>query len=84
MRLARAIRILCGALAALLTLFAIFLVWRAFDDYHMQVRNHWDYRCYDIIIPAIVVACISAGLATASLFAYRKSTAWERRLHGTP
>ena len=84
MLFARAIRVLCAGLATSLALFAVFLVWHAVADYAMQVREHWRYRCGDVIIPSIFFAWVSAALATLSALGYRKSTAWERRLHATP
>src|SRR2546423_213267 len=51
MRLARAVRVLCGGFAALLTLFAIFLVWRACEDFQMQVRHVWIYLCSTSLSP---------------------------------
>jgi hypothetical protein len=83
MRLARVLRIASGTLATLALLFAALCVWRVVGDYQMQVRNHWDVRCYDIIIPLLFAACFSVVIAGAAAFAYRRSTAWEQRLHGT-
>jgi hypothetical protein len=81
-KLVRALRIFSGAVATLAVLFVAFCLWIAVHDYSIQVRHHWEHPCGDIIMPAIFFAFVGGVITSIGVVAYRKTAAWERRLHG--
>ena len=83
MMLVRAGRILSCILAVLALLFGYFCLWGAISDYQMQLREHWQFKCYDIIEIRTLVAFLSVVITAISWFAYGKFIAWQHRLHGT-
>jgi hypothetical protein len=81
--LARILRIASGVLAAGALLLAVWCAYVGLSDYAMQHREHWDRYCADVWLNSGLVCLVSIGIAITSLLAYRKSTAWEHRLHTT-
>ena len=79
-RIVRVAAILFFIVSALLTVFG---AWGGISDLRMQHREHWEWYCYDIWFGDGVIAFVSVVIAGLSVIVYRKSTAWERRLHGS-
>jgi hypothetical protein len=80
---ARILRVFAGIVACLALLLTTFCVWRVVTD-SVRGREPRQLRCADVLVDSVIIGLVSGGIFTASFIAYRKTTAWEHRLHGSP
>jgi len=80
--IARVARFGALALSTLAVLLSAFFAWRGASDYVMQRSQHWTRYCADVWLPCALLSGLCILIAYASAKAYRKTTAWEHRLHG--